>query len=188
MHESQPHAVTEPSLTDRTVEGSAARDVFDAERDAPEAVLFAAPTEGRTTTAAELATRVRALAAALIADGVGPGDRVLLMSRTRAEWSIADYAIWAAGAVTVPIYETSSAEQVAWIASDSAATAAIVETTTQAGIVGGLPEGARPRAVRCIDAGDLDGLPAPAADVAEEIRRRTQAVAPEDVATVVSTS
>ena len=69
-----------------------------------------------------------ALAKGLIAAGIQAGDRVALMSKTRYEWTLIDYAIWAAGAVTVPIYETSSTEQVAWILSDSGAVACFVET------------------------------------------------------------
>ena len=64
----------------------------------------------------------------LVASGIAPGDRVALLSRTRYEWTLFDYAIVAAGAVTVPIYETSSAEQAEWILSDSAAKAVIAET------------------------------------------------------------
>lgn len=70
---------------------------------------------------------VHALARGLIAAGVRPGDRVALMSRTRYEWTVTDYAIWSAGAIVVPIYETSSAEQAEWILSDSEACAVIVE-------------------------------------------------------------
>jgi long-chain acyl-CoA synthetase len=83
----------------------------------------------RDVTAGEFATEVRALAKGLIAAGIEPGERVALLSRTRYEWTAADYAILAAGAVTVPIYETSSAEQVEWILTDSGAKALIVETT-----------------------------------------------------------
>jgi long-chain acyl-CoA synthetase len=78
-------------------------------------------------TARQFADDVTALAKGLMAAGIAAGDRVALMSRTRYEWTIADYAIWSAGAVTVPIYETSSAEQVEWILTDSAARAVIVE-------------------------------------------------------------
>ena len=73
-------------------------------------------------TAAEFGAEVTALARGLVAVGVGPGDRVAVMSRTRYEWTLIDYACWAAGAVTVPVYETSSAGQVEWILGDSAAT------------------------------------------------------------------
>ena len=62
---------------------------------------------------------VRAVAKGLIADGIQEGERVAIFSRTRYEWTIADYAIWYAGAITVPIYETSSAEQVQWMMQDS---------------------------------------------------------------------
>ncbi|GAA3530267.1 long-chain fatty acid--CoA ligase [Amycolatopsis ultiminotia] len=79
-------------------------------------------------TAKDFADQVTAVAKGLIAAGVGHGDRVALMSKTRYEWTLIDFAIWAAGAVTVPIYETSSAEQVHWILSDSAAKAVLVET------------------------------------------------------------
>ena len=72
-------------------------------------------------TARELEAEVRAVAKGLIASGVQLGDRVAIMSRTRYEWTIIDFAIWFAGAVPVPIYETSSAEQVDWILSDSGA-------------------------------------------------------------------
>ena len=71
---------------------------------------------------------MQALAKGLIAKGIAPGDRVALMSKTRYEWTLADYAIWCAGAVTVPIYETSSSEQVAWILGDSGAVAMIAES------------------------------------------------------------
>src|SRR5215470_10544532 len=79
-------------------------------------------------TARQFADDVTALAKGLMATGIAEGDRVALMSRTRYEWTVIDYAIWAAGATTVPIYETSSAEQVEWILTDSEAHALIVET------------------------------------------------------------
>jgi long-chain acyl-CoA synthetase len=79
-------------------------------------------------TAAEFRDEVYALARGFIAAGVGPGDRVALMSHTRYEWTLIDYALWTAGAVVVPIYETSSAEQAEWILSNSEARAVIAET------------------------------------------------------------
>ena len=88
-------------------------------------------------TAAGFRDEVTALAKGLIAAGIAAGDRVGLMSRTRYEWTLLDYAIWTAGAVTVPVYETSSAEQVEWIMSDSGAKAVFVETTAHEAIVSG---------------------------------------------------
>ncbi|MFD7507446.1 AMP-dependent synthetase/ligase [Streptomyces sp. NPDC059850] len=79
-------------------------------------------------TAADFLAEVRTAAKGLIAAGVSPGDRVGLMSRTRYEWTLLDFAIWSAGAITVPVYETSSPEQVRWILSDSGAVAVVVET------------------------------------------------------------
>jgi long-chain acyl-CoA synthetase len=90
------------------------------------------PSGWRDVTAEQFRDEVTVLAKGLIAVGVSPGDRVALMSRTRYEWTLVDYAIWAAGAVTVPIYETSSAEQVEWILSDSGASAAFAETQAHA--------------------------------------------------------
>src|SRR5215472_1783855 len=79
-------------------------------------------------TARQFRDEVAALAKGFIAAGIGEGDRVALLSRTRYEWTVVDYALWAAGAVTVPVYETSSAEQVEWILTDSGAHAIVVET------------------------------------------------------------
>ena len=86
-------------------------------------------------TAGAFAAEVTAVARGLIAAGVQPGDRVALLSRTRYEWTLIDYAILAVGAATVPIYETSSAEQVRWILSDSGAVAVVVETAKHAALV-----------------------------------------------------
>jgi long-chain acyl-CoA synthetase len=86
-------------------------------------------------TAVEFRDQVGDLARGLIAAGIEPGDRVALMSHTRYEWTLADYAIWTAGAVTVPVYETSSAEQVEWILGDSGAKAAIAETDSHAELI-----------------------------------------------------
>ena len=85
----------------------------------------------RDVTARQFADDVTALAKGLMAAGIAAGDRVALMSRTRYEWTVVDYAIWSAGATTVPIYETSSAEQVEWILTDSDAHALVVETPAQ---------------------------------------------------------
>ncbi|MGH9282049.1 MAG: AMP-binding protein, partial [Acidimicrobiales bacterium] len=78
-------------------------------------------------TRAELASRVRAVAAGVVAAGVGAGDRVVLMGRTSLEWTVADLAVLAAGAVTVPVYETSSAEQCRFILASSDARLALAD-------------------------------------------------------------
>src|SRR3954463_4899570 len=89
----------------------------------------------RDVTWKEFGDQVAGVAKGLIASGVGPGDRVALQARTRYEWTVCDFAIWTAGAATVPVYETSSADQVAWILSDSGATAAVVERDEHASAV-----------------------------------------------------
>jgi len=95
-------------------------------------------------TAGEFLEEVRAVAKGLMAAGVEAGDRVALLSRTRYEWTLLDYAIWFAGAATVPVYETSSAAQVEWILTDSGARAVITETPEHSSRVkevrDGLPE------------------------------------------------
>ncbi|MGW9040113.1 AMP-binding protein, partial [Streptomyces sp. NPDC055721] len=79
-------------------------------------------------TATQFLAEVRGVAKGLIAAGVEAGDRVALLSRTRYEWVLLDFAIWSAGGVTVPVYETSSAEQIQWILGDSGASLALVES------------------------------------------------------------
>ena len=95
-------------------------------------------------TAAEFHDQVRAVAKGLVAAGVEAGDRVALISKTRYEWTLLDYAIWFAGAVTVPIYETSSAEQIAWILEDSGARAVVAETSEHVARVDRGAQRARP--------------------------------------------
>ncbi|TFV60585.1 long-chain fatty acid--CoA ligase [Mycobacterium sp. PS03-16] len=103
--------------------------VFDHERDDPDHVIFRRLVDGSWTdvTCAEAAAQIRSAASGLIALGVQPGDRVALLSSTRYEWPILDFAILAAGALTVPIYETSSAEQVRFVLADSGAVVVIAE-------------------------------------------------------------
>ncbi|WP_028649650.1 long-chain fatty acid--CoA ligase [Nocardiopsis sp. CNT312] len=141
----------------------------------------------RDVTTAELRGDVAAFAKALINAGVEHGDRVALMSRTRYEWTVVDYAIWSVGAVTVPIYETSSAEQIGWILSDSGAKAAFVETTEHA---------ERVESVRTPDLahlwtfeGDLEELRPTGSEVSDEtLEERRRAVRVDDLATLIYTS
>src|SRR3954468_9437936 len=86
-------------------------------------------------TYAEFAAQVAGVAKGLVAAGVQPGERVALLARTRYEWTVLDYAIWTAGAVVVPVYETSSPDQIAWILSDSGARAVVVEQPGHAAAV-----------------------------------------------------
>jgi long-chain acyl-CoA synthetase len=124
-----------PALVDVPAAASLADVVFTRAAQDPHAVVMRRRTgAGRwdDVTAAQFRDEVAPLAKALVAAGIEPGDRVAVMSRTRYEWTLIDYAIWAAGGVTVPIYETSSAEQVEWILGDSGARAAFAETARHA--------------------------------------------------------
>jgi long-chain acyl-CoA synthetase len=139
-------------------------------------------------TAEQFRTQVAGLAKGLIAAGIQPGDRVALMSRTRYEWTLADYAIWSAGAVTVPVYETSSAEQVEWIVSNSGARAAIAETDQHAEIIASLRD-------RLADLSQvwrisgLDELAATGADVSDDqLRQHRTSRRAGDLATIIYTS
>ncbi len=109
--------------------GNLTDDVVANAAEAPDAVVFARRTDGPwdDVTAATFLAEVRAVAKGLVAAGVEAGDRVALVSKTRYEWTLVDYAIWFAGAVTVPIYETSSADQIEWILADSGAVAVVAE-------------------------------------------------------------
>lgn len=142
--------------------------------------------------------RVRALAKGLIAAGVGAGDRVGLMAATRLEWTLVDFAIWYAGAVTVPIYETSSATQVAWIVEDAdvcavvAGDESLVKTVRDAVHREHLPE-LRGVWVMYVAGGEpgsgLDELAALGADVSDEdLEARRSAANLEDLATIIYTS
>jgi long-chain acyl-CoA synthetase len=127
---------------------------------------------------------VAALAAGLIDSGISAGDRIGLMSKTRYEWGVIDYAVWAAGAVTVPIYETSSAEQVEWILADSGAVACFVESPEHAALVStdSLP---MLKYLWQIEAGAIDELSQP---MNAEVDARREATQADDIATIIYTS
>lgn len=148
-------------------------------------------------TARELLTRVIATAKGLIANDVQPGDRVALLSATRWEWPVLDLAIWAAGAVTVPIYDSSSADQVAWILEDSGAVALVVENDAHREIAEDALSSAPGAAVRKIfqidgpDGADgaLAELAAAGAQVPDEQQQqRSDALCADDPATLIYTS
>jgi len=121
---------TTPALVPPASSGNLTNLVSDRAHFEPARVMVSRPVgEGwQAVTAKEFDAEIRGVAKGLIASGVQAGDRVALMAKTRYEWTILDFAIWFAGAVTVPIYETSSAEQIEWILSDSGSVALVVET------------------------------------------------------------
>jgi long-chain acyl-CoA synthetase len=138
----------------------------------------------------QLADEVLAVAKGLKAKGIGPGDCVAIFSSTRLEWTILDFAIWAAGGTTVPIYETSSAEQVAWIISDSGTKAIMIETPELRDVYGEV-EGELPGCEHAlvIDEGAIEELRQAGASISDEdMRAVADAVIGEDLATIVYTS
>ncbi|WP_432571468.1 AMP-dependent synthetase/ligase [Kineococcus sp. SYSU DK005] len=144
----------------------------------------------RDVTAAEFLADVVAVAKGLLAAGVEPGDRVALMARTSYEWTLVDVAVWFTGAVTVPVYETSSTEQVRWILSDSGAVACFAETTANAARVAEVREHLpQLRDVWTLAGGALDELRAAGRDTGdEELERRRALAGPGDPATIIYTS
>src|SRR4051794_32521833 len=132
---------------------------------------------------------VRAVAKGLVAAGLEVGDRVALISKTRYEWTLLDYAIWFAGAVSVPIYETSSAEQMEWILSDSGASAVVVEGDAQLRRVEEIRDRVPLRHVWCLGHGAVDELCRRGQEVPEdELERRRTWADPDSLATLVYTS
>jgi long-chain acyl-CoA synthetase len=141
-------------------------------------------------TAAQFADEVTATAKGLIASGIAPGDRVAVMSKTRYEWTVADFALFTVGAVVVPIYETSSAEQVEWILSDSGARGIFVETPEHESIV----ESVRGNApdlehVWQFENNAVSDLVTAGKDVPDdEVTKRRAAVSLDDLASIIYTS
>ena len=129
--------ITTPAIIPAAVAGNLTNLISERAHFEPERVLVSRPMGDRwqAVTAKEYEEEIKAVAKGFIAAGIGFGDRVAIMAKTRYEWTVLDFAIWYAGAVPVPIYETSSAEQVDWILTDSAAVAIVVETPALAELV-----------------------------------------------------
>ncbi|MQS11889.1 long-chain fatty acid--CoA ligase [Streptomyces kaniharaensis] len=158
----------------------------------PDVAVLSRKVDGRwqELTAAQFQVEVHAAAKGLIAAGIRPGDRVGIMSRTRYEWTLLDFAIWTAGAITVPVYETSSAEQVEWILGDSGAVAVLTETDQHAEAVeevrGRLPE---LKHTWQIEGGAIAALAEAGEKVADDTVAERRSIATSDsVATIVYTS
>ncbi|MEW2575539.1 AMP-dependent synthetase/ligase [Streptomyces syringium] len=158
----------------------------------PDVAVIGRKVDGRwqDVTATQFLAEVRAAARGLMASGIRPGDRVALLSRTRYEWALLDFAIWSAGGVTVPVYETSSPEQIQWILGDSGAVACLVESPAHEAAVESvrdrLPDLAN---IWQIERGALDRLRAAGEELTDEDVDERSAVATADSpATIVYTS
>jgi long-chain acyl-CoA synthetase len=156
----------------------------------PERIIMSRPLgEGwQPVTAREVEEEVRATAKGLIASGVQIGDRVAIMARTRYEWTILDFATWFAGAVVVPIYDTSSAEQIDWILNDSHSVAIIVETPALAELVKTV-QPSHTRNMWTMTDDVLSVLAEAGKHIGDdEIDRRRNALTPASLATLIYTS
>ncbi len=142
-------------------------------------------------TGAEAAAHVAAVAKGLIARGIAPGESVGIMCRTRYEWTILDLAIWSAGAIPVPIYDTASTAQIDWITSDAAVRTIFVESEEHAAMARKVASDSESPlvAIEVIDKGAIAGLVADGARVSEEeLGSRTERPGPHDLATIIYTS
>ena len=189
-----------PALVEVPATANLAKAVFRRAAEQPQAVVLRRPSvpgdlggQWTDVTAEQFRDQVVAIAKGLIAAGIQTGDRVALMSRTRYEWTLIDYAIWTAGAVTVPVYETSSAEQAEWILSDSGARAAFVETDAFSQLIGEFRDRVPAlEHVWVIEPGEGDpmhSLVESGAEVGKEaIGERASAVSASDLASIIYTS
>ncbi|MEV0440285.1 AMP-binding protein [Streptomyces spectabilis] len=184
---------TNPPLASAPRVGGLADAVFDhALEDPVRVVLGRKGADGtwRDVTSAEFRDEVLALAKGLLARGVRFGDRVAIMCRTRYEWTLFDFALWTVGAQVVPVYPTSSAEQVFWMLHDAEVTAAMVEHEDHAMTIGSVVD--RLPLLRCLWQLDEDAvreLGEAGRDLDDEVvHRHRRAVTPDSVATVIYTS
>ncbi|ANP48767.1 long-chain acyl-CoA synthetase [Streptomyces griseochromogenes] len=173
--------------------GSLADLPFDNAETAPAAIVLSRRhADGHWTdvTAADFAEQVLAVAKGLIAEGLAPGDRIAVMARTTYEWTLLDFAAWAAGLVTVPVYPTSSVFQTRWILHDSGAVALVTETAGQAAAIG--PELERIPDLRhlwVMDKGHVERLAELGAQVPDgEVGVRRGMLGPDTLATLIYTS
>ncbi|WP_326836040.1 AMP-dependent synthetase/ligase [Amycolatopsis rhabdoformis] len=162
--------------------------VFEKAARVPDDVVFGRQFAGawQDITYAEFAAAVRAAAKGLLAAGIRPGDRVLVLGRTSYEWSVADFAVLSVGAVTVPVYPTSSAEQIRHLVADSRPSACFAETAEQAALIA---EVAGDVHARCWLLGSLEELARSGLAITDEdAEARRAAVRADDLATIVYTS
>jgi len=181
-----------PALAEIPASANAADVVPRRAAEQPSAVMLRRKTAGGTwsdVTAAQFNEEVRGLAKGFIAAGVEAGDRIAIMSHTRYEWTLIDYALWTAGAVVVPIYETSSAEQAEWILANSEARAVIAETDQFAAMISDARDRLPALEHRWLLDTDLPALTAGGADVASDaLDSRAASRGAGDIATIIYTS
>ena len=182
--------ITIPAIIPTAVAGNLTNLIAERAWFEPERIVVSRPLgDGwQAVTAKDYEAEIRSVAKGLIASGIAFGDRVAIMAKTRYEWTVLDFAIWYAGAVPVPIYETSSAEQVDWILTDSAAVAIIVETPALVELVRPVMPASCKNLWNITD-NALATLTAAGKSVSDdEISKRREALKPETLATLIYTS
>ncbi|MCU1439395.1 MAG: long-chain fatty acid--CoA ligase [Rhodoglobus sp.] len=182
-----------PAMVEADPEANATDLLIDRVAATPDRALFALPTADggwSDVTASQFLDQVKALAKGFVASGIEPGDKIGLMSKTRYEWTLIDFAAWFAGAVLVPVYETSAPSQILWNLTDSGAVAMITENPDHFARFDEIHADAPlVRSVWQIGLGDLDKLVAAGKDVTdEEIERRRNLATGKDLATLIYTS
>ena len=182
--------VTNPAIVPAATAGNLTNLIAERAWFEPERITMSRPLgDGwQPMTARQVEEEIRATAKGLVAAGIAIGDRVAIMARTRYEWTILDFAIWYAGGCVVPIYETSSAEQVDWILNDSGSVGLIVETPTHKELVDSvLPSHTKHVWVMTEDV--LATLRKAGSQISdEEIEKRRNALVPDTLATLIYTS
>ncbi|MEV0118901.1 AMP-dependent synthetase/ligase [Streptomyces sp. NPDC050844] len=183
---------TNPPTASAPLVGGLADVVFDHALEDPLHVALGRKIDGVwcDVTSAEFRDQVMTLAKGLLAQGVRFGDRVAIMCRTRYEWTLFDYALWTVGAQVVPVYPTSSAEQVFWMLHDAQVSAAMVEHEDHAMTIGSvidrLPQ---LRRLWQLDADAVGELSRAGVDIDDEVvNRHRRAVTPDSIATIIYTS
>jgi len=181
-----------PQVVPTSTTGSVADHIIENAAKDPGHVSFSVPRGDAwvDVTAEEFLDRVRAVAKGIMANGVEAGERIGVMSRTCYEWTLVDYAIWYAGCVSVPVYETSSAEQIQWMLSDSESVAVFLESEknkrTYDEVADEVPSCTR---TWVFDDGALDELAREGAHISDdELEARRQTVSPDSLATIIYTS
>ena len=181
-----------PALVPAEPSANTTQVLLDRVRETPNGALFSLPVDGgwKDVTSLEFLEQVIALAKGFISQGIKPGDRVGLMCKTRYEWTLIDFAMWFAGAVLVPIYETSASSQIQWILEDSEAVALIVETPDHLKRFEEIRSDAPyVQSVWQIDAGDLEALVISGTGISdEEVEERRSSLHGSDLATLIYTS
>jgi len=182
--------ITIPSIIPPAVAGNLTNLIAERAWFEPERVVVSRPLgDGwQAVTAKEYEAEIRSVAKGLIASGISIGDRVAIMAKTRYEWTVLDFAIWFAGAVPVPIYETSSAEQVDWILTDSSSVAIIVETPALVDLVKPVMPAGCKNIWNITDNALATLITAGKSISDDEISKRREALKPETLATLIYTS